>query len=878
NALTRGVGANVTLTPVLGRAFRSRVRALARGMQVNVRLKPVLGAFRREVRALTRGVEARVTLRPNIRAFRAEVRALTRALGTQTVRVRCVRIGGAPCGDTGGIGNAIGNALSGGGGRRGSPLTRFAISGLLGPFSSLIPVARAAGNAVGRLWDRMKQGTGQIGRLARGLDRVLVPLRALKAPIVNFAVQLSLVGIAAAAAYQPIGALVQAVNGLVGGFAGVPAALGILGAGFLTISLAAGGMGEAISAALTRSDADFQRATAGLSKTQQKFAQQLRGFFKPLQEMASGNLFGGLQKGIEALSGSGAGNAFRAGLDGASKAMGELANQTLRFFATSEGVRSIQQSFGGLQAIFDGLAAGMGKLLKGWSDAMNALLGNGGVEALRQSVQGMTESFGQWLSRAAETGKIAAAWKDFTQTMKELFSIATSLVGIMNNLSTAMRAASDDGRGPLGGIADALTKLDSATSGKGMNTLITAFEHLNEVGTAVWGTLQKIGSAYTTYLGSLFTGGQGGSNPVSAFIDELGKGFDLIKPAMAELGKAFAGIYEAAKLLVPPLAMIAKILVEDFAKFIQAAMPGFQEFVRTLADTLKPVLEQLGPMIGKLVEIGGKLVSDVFKALAPLLPPIGDALKAILDAIEPMLDPLGELVDQIGKALIDALKDAAPFLKELANGLSEAAKLVGPLSLKLLQLGVKFAPPALKILGGLVKIALKLSTQLAKLITWVLKTANSFKNWLLDIPGVRTALDLLVMSIDFIVNSLGRLIGAAGKAFDAISRVASITKGLTLGAFSSIFSAEGRVVYGPTPTIAGEAGPEVIIPLTRPKRAAELVEQSGLVEVLARAGGMPGGGSTSPRDVSVHIHTPATSSDVLIAKLQRAMAVALTPA
>ena len=44
--------------------------------------------------------------------------------------------------------------------------------------------------------------------------------------------------------------------------------------------------------------------------------------------------------------------------------------------------------------------------------------------------------------------------------------------------------------------------------------------------------------------------------------------------------------------------------------------------------------------------------------------------------------------------------------------------------------------------------------------------------------------------------------------------------------------AEGGIVYGPTNALIGEAGAEVVIPLTRPARARQLLEQSGLSGML----------------------------------------------
>lgn len=51
--------------------------------------------------------------------------------------------------------------------------------------------------------------------------------------------------------------------------------------------------------------------------------------------------------------------------------------------------------------------------------------------------------------------------------------------------------------------------------------------------------------------------------------------------------------------------------------------------------------------------------------------------------------------------------------------------------------------------------------------------------------------------------------------------------------------AVGGIVTGPTPAIIGEAGPEVVIPLTKPARAAELAQQSGLAAMLGLGANAP---------------------------------------
>lgn len=72
-----------------------------------------------------------------------------------------------------------------------------------------------------------------------------------------------------------------------------------------------------------------------------------------------------------------------------------------------------------------------------------------------------------------------------------------------------------------------------------------------------------------------------------------------------------------------------------------------------------------------------------------------------------------------------------------------------------------------------------------------------------------------------------------------MSELAGQALGMTLRGRSALkdmgvkMLAMGDVVSGPIHAIIGEAGPEVVIPLSRPKRAAELVRKSGLMDVLA---------------------------------------------
>src|SRR5690606_26949429 len=73
--------------------------------------------------------------------------------------------------------------------------------------------------------------------------------------------------------------------------------------------------------------------------------------------------------------------------------------------------------------------------------------------------------------------------------------------------------------------------------------------------------------------------------------------------------------------------------------------------------------------------------------------------------------------------------------------------------------------------------------------------------------------------------------------------------------------ANGGIVTRPTPALIGEAGKEVVIPLTRPGRAADLAQQSGLIDLLAERGVLPGSQHTPGVPVVGEFHVHSQNAD-----------------
>jgi TP901 family phage tail tape measure protein len=118
----------------------------------------------------------------------------------------------------------------------------------------------------------------------------------------------------------------------------------------------------------------------------------------------------------------------------------------------------------------------------------------------------------------------------------------------------------------------------------------------------------------------------------------------------------------------------------------------------------------------------------------------------------------------------------------------------------------------------------------------------------------------LLNSIGQVIGSLQGMAGAARSAATAAARAARINPG-------QIGYAAGGIVTRPEFALVGEAGPEAIIPLTRPQRAAEIMREAGLLDD-AGSGGSTRGMAGGTRIVNVYIDGYNKSVDEIMAEAE----------
>ncbi|GGT74525.1 hypothetical protein P6B95_15495 [Streptomyces atratus] len=257
-------------------------------------------------------------------------------------------------------------------------------------------------------------------------------------------------------------------------------------------------------------------------------------------------------------------------------------------------------------------------------------------------------------------------------------------------------------------------------------------------------------------------------------------------------------------------------------KSIQGILQGTTQATSGLAAAIGPVVSGLTQVAGAVSKAFGAQTGNAIASLGARLGGFlqqaaqgGQAVAWVQGALG-VFRQLGAVVGQVGGILGDVFGALAAggggSLGALTQVLTTVRSLIQPL--------------------------LPLITQLAQLFSTVLGGALSTLAAVLG--PVISLISSTLMPLIPALSIVGMFSGLGGKIVAAIGDIGSKIMGKIKGGLPSSVRgllpfANGGIVTGPTPALIGEAGPEVVIPLTRPARARQLAEQSGLADLLAAA-------------------------------------------
>jgi hypothetical protein len=249
-------------------------------------------------------------------------------------------------------------------------------------------------------------------------------------------------------------------------------------------------------------------------------------------------------------------------------------------------------------------------------------------------------------------------------------------------------------------------------------------------------------------------------------------------------------------------------MIEDLNEFLESdSGKAFFDGLRISAQFLLIVLQLLlVPLIGMITLIGR--IEQAFK-------------KNVLSALQLLFSPLTFIITRLvnWRSILSGVRD---WWNRIVMGVR---RFVDILSGR----GIPLTGTLRGILSTIGSLTNTFRSRLSGALTFMRRMLSPVRN-------VRTALSGAAGFARTIRNVLNTAAFWAGQIRDRINSIRIPSLGGLAGiaglAGRAIFGQEGMIITRPTNLIAGEAGPEVLIPLTRPDRARELLVASGLANMI----------------------------------------------
>lgn len=390
-------------------------------------------------------------------------------------------------------------------------------------------------------------------------------------------------------------------------------------------------------------------------------------------------------------------------------------------------------------------------------------------------------------------------------------------------------------------------------------------------------------TAIVAVFGVLMIAFQGFGDAVGALasgdMDKFNEALEKLSPSARAVARDLQALWPSLKRVKDAVQeAFFKPLVDDLDRFgskvLPAVTPGLQRIAGNLGELASTFLEKLSSPRGvkffeQVLDSVGRIIDRMGPGLMDLIESLGNMLIASLPFAEDLFgaiaDGLTSFADFIDTKVEDGsfqqfLEDALETGGEFVGVLKELLGLFGALFEDTDEGGKRFLKDIREALAALTfffesedgKAALQLMIDLAKLFGMALiGTAQ-------NVGTVYRAVKRLWQIAKDAWNALGRLLDRAERA--ASPGIAAGLRWL----HDLPFFADGGVVTAPTLGVMGEAGPEVVVPLTNPRRARELMAETGLVDLAA---GMGGGGDTT---VIVYLGTQQIT-DILDTRVEKGL-------
>jgi phage-related protein len=642
----------------------------------------------------------------------------------------------------------------------------------------------------------------------------------------------------------------------------IPAAVGLAVGALATLKLATNGVGAALKTAFDPSKAaQFNEAMKKLAPAARSFVLEIKNLhpaFHQLQQDVQQTFFVQLQGVLTRVSRTLL-PALRTGLGQLSADLGKMGANLLRafgngredlasiFISAHEALKPFIPVLGQVAGAFLTIGAVAGPLFASLSGGFAKLLAN----------------FSQFISEAADSGALAKFFDDALVILKQLGGFLGNVFDLVTAILSALQADGAQALGFLSDLVGQLAAFFATAQGKDLLAqlfllLNTALSTMQQVLTPL---LPAIGQLVAVFAGGLTTALVKITPLLVSIADVLAKHPDLLEAAAAawmvyRAALVAVAIYEAIVDALNPVGWIV-LAIAAIAAGAYLIYKNWDAVTRALKSAWGAISDFFSSIWQWILTVGKDIANWFTVTLPGFFASIPGRIWAALSALPGLL----------GQLFMNALHDAgvaigigvglilAIFLK--TPGLIwDALKSIGHLFADLWHLALSTGETVLR--GGIATVVF-IFTQLPGRIAGFVNRlpgiiGGAFRSaWDWAKREVREGADSIVGFVQRLpgrvsgfMRNVGRdILGGLRSGINAViggfnSGIDRVSGAIHIGLPHLPMLASGGLISSPTLAVVGEAGPEAVVPLSDPSKAAAVARKTGLLDILGSRMGNTG--------------------------------------
>lgn len=358
--------------------------------------------------------------------------------------------------------------------------------------------------------------------------------------------------------------------------------------------------------------------------------------------------------------------------------------------------------------------------------------------------------------------------------------------------------------------------------------------------------VEPITNGILDMLEEIFEGVEASLGDTGGFVEELSRGLKVLGTAIGETLRILASTGDRGRQAFRDFIFLVGQLLLTLADMIYLLTQAYG-IIRDLSDVTNPFFAMFAEGADRAAGAAGILVQrnhELEESTTGVIRLTDEEAKQIKE-LEKNLKDASEATYGIIQGQVDfqrSLDNISDSLKENGKSL-DISKEKGRENVESFLKGLKDAEKATQAQVAMGQLnAAQAATYYNQQILAVQKLAREagitgaqFDTMFGDIIAVaQLRLDAEAMGITNTTEELAAGVNKAAELYRQLQRI----KDFRLppqGTRPFSEYAEGGLVQQPTHALIGEAGPEVVIPLTKPNRAAQLMQQSGLAGMLSAA-------------------------------------------